>query len=436
MFRLSTLKVATLTGLVALGTTACTTIPSFNEAEYVNALDGASVIENKTRYSQALECLRPVITSQGPASKRFAVGRVNDFTGKEDLTNGKRITQGAALMVISALAKAGVPMVERFDTSISDMELKYTDNKLITDEPNSSSHRKIFSGSIPGSDYHIVGGITEVNYNIRSGSLESSIRFFSAAARYFVMNVGIDLRVVNTKTLEVVNTQSLQKQIIGTELSGGYFRLFSDGLVDINAGERTQEPIQKAVRMVIEQAVFNIVSDMNNMHGGGQCAGQIAAAKVASKAPAAHDGPSNNTPAVAAPSQQPTVATTQPAPAVVPATPAPAAAIQPAATATQPVTKEASTPVKSAEKQSVVIDPFTGEVTPAGKTSNTTASTPTTKTPTKEVGGSGTLNGLFGADAATNNTSSLSEQSSSTSFRSNSREMQEKLLWGERAILR
>lgn len=81
---------------------------------------------------------------RGPNSKRFAVGRVSDFTGKEDLVNGKRITQGAALMVISALAKTGVPIVERFDTTIADMELKYADNKLITDNPDSKAHRQIF----------------------------------------------------------------------------------------------------------------------------------------------------------------------------------------------------------------------------------------------------------------------------------------------------
>jgi holdfast attachment protein HfaB len=330
-------------------------------------------------------------------------------------------------MVISALAKAGVPMVERFDTSIADMELKYTDNKLITDEPNSSTHRKIFSGSLPGSDYHIVGGITEVNYNIRSGSLESSIRFFSAAARYFVMNVGIDLRVVNTKTLEVVNTQSLQKQIIGTELSGGYFRLFSDGLVDINAGERTQEPIQKAVRMVIEQAVFNIVSDLNNMPGGGQCAGQIAAAKVVSKAPkhSPEQAQAEATTTPVAVKAAPPEAPQQP----VAATPAPAAVAQPVAKETS------STPTKSAERQSVVIDPYTGEVTPTGNTTSATATNSTPPNKNSEVGGTGKLNALFGSDAKTTSSPSLAEQSNSSS-RTNTREMQEKLLWGERAILR
>lgn len=250
---------------VAVLASACTTLPSFSKSEYVDAFDGASVQENTTRYSKALECIQPILKSHPGGKKRFAVGRVYDFSGKEDLTNGKRITQGAGLMVISALSKAGVPVVERFDTSISDMELKYADNKLITDDPAGPVYRPILSGSVPGSDYHILGGVTEVNYNIKSGSLESSIRFIGSAARYFVMNVALDLRVVNTKTMEVVNTQSLQKQIIGTELNGGYFRLFTDGLVDVASAERTQEPIQKAVRTVIEQAVFNMVTEINRL---------------------------------------------------------------------------------------------------------------------------------------------------------------------------
>ncbi|MFN7504223.1 MAG: hypothetical protein ACK5Q1_01520, partial [Limnobacter sp.] len=128
MSRYPSYKIAFITAMAA-SASACTTLPSFSEAEYVSPLDGASVVENTTRYSSALECLKPMIGGRGPTAKRFAVGRVSDFTGKEDLVNGKRISQGAALMVISALAKTGVPIVERFDTNVADMELKYADNK-------------------------------------------------------------------------------------------------------------------------------------------------------------------------------------------------------------------------------------------------------------------------------------------------------------------
>ena len=37
-------------------------------------------------------------------------------------------------MAMSALSKAGVPLVERFDTSVAEMELKYANNKLIGDD--------------------------------------------------------------------------------------------------------------------------------------------------------------------------------------------------------------------------------------------------------------------------------------------------------------
>lgn len=384
MFRYPLPKFA-LISVIAASASACTTLPSFSEAEYVSPFDGASVVENTTRYSPALECLKPLVGGRGPNAKRFAVGRVSDFTGKEDLVNGKRITQGAALMVISALAKTGVPMVERFDTTIADMELKYADNKLITDNPDSKAHRQIFSGSLPGSDYHIVGGITEVNYNIRSGSLESSIRFIGAAARYFVMNVAVDLRVVNTKTLEVVNTQSLQKQIIGTELNGGYFRLFSDGLVDVSAAERTQEPIQKGVRMVIEHAVFNMLTEMNNLSA--QSCARLSTAKPGELG---SNQATMNTPAKQRSNNS------------IVLTPPPAS-------------------TSAGQDPSIVIDPYTGEIIREASSEN--AATASSQSEVTE------LKGLFGSGS--NPQTAPQESTSNTT-----REMQEKLLWGSRPQIR
>src|SRR3546814_9043959 len=65
---------------------------------------------------------------------RIAVGNIRDYTGKEEADgSGRKLTQGASLMAMSALGKAGVPLVERYDTSITELELKYTNNKLIGD---------------------------------------------------------------------------------------------------------------------------------------------------------------------------------------------------------------------------------------------------------------------------------------------------------------
>src|SRR5215469_6233986 len=162
---------------------------------------------------------------------------------------------------MSALSKAGVPLVERFDTSVAEMELKYANNKLITDEGkggNPGDFRRIMAGSIPGSNYYLVGGITELNFNIRSvgangdgGTTSTDGLKGTAGGNMYVMNVGLDLRLVDTNTLEVVDVISYQKQIIGRQESAGVFDFMGHTFFDASVGESALEPIQLAVRSVI-----------------------------------------------------------------------------------------------------------------------------------------------------------------------------------------
>jgi curli production assembly/transport component CsgG/holdfast attachment protein HfaB len=170
---------------------------------------------------------------------------------------------------MSAFAKAGARLVERFDTSVAELELRYTNNQLIEDNLEAGGFRQIYSGSIPGSDYYLVGGITELNANIRSNgqdvlagdSVDSDpVGVFSR--RMYVMNVALDLRLVDSRTMEVIDTVSYQKQIIGRELSAGVFAFFGDVVTDVSAGGSSLEPVQLAVRSVIERAVLEITAQM------------------------------------------------------------------------------------------------------------------------------------------------------------------------------
>ena len=76
----------------------------------------------------------------------------------------------------------------------------------------------------------------------------------------YVMNVGLDLRLVNTNTLEVVDVISYQKQIIGRQISAGVFDFLGTNFFDVSVGESALEPIQLAVRSVIERAVLEMVT--------------------------------------------------------------------------------------------------------------------------------------------------------------------------------
>ncbi|MES1990858.1 MAG: holdfast anchoring protein HfaB [Pseudomonadota bacterium] len=284
---------------VAFALTGCISTSAGSAGTYATPTGNAPVINNETPYSSALRCVATHIHNDSQ-TLRIAVGNIRDYTGKEEADgSGRKITQGAALMAMSALGKAGVPLVERYDTAITELELKYTNNKLIGDGVSTNvdgsqndgqtqgggDYRKIFAGEIRGSDYYLVGGITELNFNIRSGGVDGAVSSpdamgwgVSAGGKIYVMNIGLDLRLVNSRTLEVVDFVSYQKQIVGHEISAGVFDFLGGNLFQIGAGESAQEPLQLAVRSVLERAVLKMLVPLYHVNPT-DCGSRIAGSK-------------------------------------------------------------------------------------------------------------------------------------------------------------
>ena len=270
--------VAAAVSMLAL--TGCVTPFANDQGLYASPIGNAPVTANPTPYSPALVCMANYARATNKIAPRIAVGRVLDYTGKEDIEGGRKVTQGASLMAMSAFSKAGAKLVERFDTSVSELELKYANNKLIgSDGPQGDSDfRQIMAGEIPGSDYYFVGGITELNSNIRSlgadafvGDLDAADMKGHAGFKLFVINVGVDLRLVNTKTLVVEDVISYQKQIIGREISAGIFDFANGNVFDIGVGERAMEPIQLAIRSTIERAVLEMTANLYGVANSDPC---------------------------------------------------------------------------------------------------------------------------------------------------------------------
>jgi curli biogenesis system outer membrane secretion channel CsgG len=277
---------ATLASLAALSValTGCMTTPGVNaQGNYKNPIGKAPVTANPTAYSDALVCLGSYARAHRLASPRLAVGRISDYTGRASLDGGREITQGASLMAMTALAKAGARQVERFDTSVGELELKYANNKLITDDAvanptRPADYRKIMAGQVAGSDFFIVGGITELNNNIRSAGVDAYAgdtkdtgvkgMFYG---RTLVMNVALDLRLVDTRTLEVVDVISYQKQIVGKEVKAGVFDVLNGNIFDISGGQGALEPMQLAVRAMIERATLEFMANLYGAPGPEVC---------------------------------------------------------------------------------------------------------------------------------------------------------------------
>ncbi|MBN3556865.1 hypothetical protein JYA60_01265 [Sphingomonas yabuuchiae] len=183
------------------------------------------------------------------------------------------VTQGGALMVTSALGKLGdrIRLAERFDPTVAERELVWMDKRQLGDGEQHSvlgqpggpvKWLPYFGGSLIGSDYFIVGGITEVNYDIHSGGAEFAINGIGPKARVFTQSVAVDLRIVDTRSLIVVKTVSLTKQYTGYETGAGTFRFFGSNLFDINIGAKGQEPLQLGIRTTLEEATLRLIGSV------------------------------------------------------------------------------------------------------------------------------------------------------------------------------
>ena len=227
---------------------------------------GPAVRNNVTPLESAYVCYGDKLQQSG-VDLSIGVSDIRDYTGKASDLEGTVVTQGGPLMAYSALGKLGpaIKLHERFDTRVAELELAYMDRRQVGDGRNYQVNGQqvtwmpYFGGTILQSDYFVVGGITEVNYNIQSGGLQGSADLIGPRARTFTMSVAIDLRLVDTQSLVVVATSSLQKQIVGYEVGFEIFKFFSDTLIDFNAGVKNQEPIQLGVRTTLELALLDLL---------------------------------------------------------------------------------------------------------------------------------------------------------------------------------
>ncbi len=276
-------RAAAAASVAALALAGCVSPTAGPSGLYAAPIGNAPVTSNPTPYSTALYCLADYARRYNLPSPRMAVGRISDYTGTVSSDGGRQITGGASLMATSALAKAGARIVERYDTSVSELELRYANTKLIGDQapdaPEDTQARRILAGQVPGSDFSVVGGVTEVNYNIRSGGFDVAGGEVDSDTpgsgivthRVFVMNIAMDLRLVQTTTLEVVDVVSYQKQIIGREISAGVFDFLNGNVFDISAGTGGFEPVQLAVRALVERATVEFMANLYGAPGPEIC---------------------------------------------------------------------------------------------------------------------------------------------------------------------
>ena len=241
---------------------------------YAEPVGGAPATANATPLTPALSCLADTAEARRLVAPRLAVGEIADLTGKLDLETGRRVTQGASLFAVTALGRAGVPLVERADRSVAEVERTYAAAQVLSDAPTGAGEdpgpvRPVNPGQIAGSRFYLVGGITELNYNIESsggqlgvGAIDPEDPKTVLGGSRFVMNVAVDLRLVDSISQEVVAIAAYQKQIVGREIRAGVFDIFGGVAVDLSGGRSALEPLQLGVRVLIERGVYDVAAEL------------------------------------------------------------------------------------------------------------------------------------------------------------------------------
>lgn len=248
--------------LAALSLSACTAQNVYPQ-EGVHPTLGLPVTTNDTPYSQCLAELAELPARNMPV---FAVGEISDKTGQIDrANNGAVLTQGVTEMMISAFYKSRrVSLVERFDLRIPLAEAKMVQQKLAV-KPEQTAR------PVRASNFVVMGALTELNFNIVSEGARLAISGIGGGGRTVVINVGLDLRVVNSQSFDVHYVTSLQKQIFGYEVEANIFRFFGSRLVEFDAGRIQNEPLQLGVRSVVEMAVYQIMTDFLGLSSSAKC---------------------------------------------------------------------------------------------------------------------------------------------------------------------
>ncbi|MGY6534667.1 MAG: CsgG/HfaB family protein [Pararhodobacter sp.] len=197
----------------------------------VDVPQGPPVSEVVTLFDSALECVNGMI---GP-EVAFAVGNIQDSTGRVDGNAGTMVTQGAGDMIQSALFRAGLTVINRRDANIAVTEANWGIRDIRRQTPV---------------DFYISGSINSLDF-IPGGAASVTVAGVGPRARQNRVLVGLDLAISDAFSGRLIGNVSLQKQIFTREFGISVGRFFDDILVTGDAGYVEREALHFSLRQML-----------------------------------------------------------------------------------------------------------------------------------------------------------------------------------------
>ncbi|HJV79787.1 MAG TPA: CsgG/HfaB family protein [Noviherbaspirillum sp.] len=190
-----------------------------------------------------------------------AVYGFRDQTGQykpsPDSSFSTAVTQGAASLLVKALKDSGwFTPVER-----ENLQNLLTERKIVRalETPQDKGSPAVHLPPLMPATVLIEGGIVAYETNVRTGGAGARYLGVGGKTQYRVDQVTVNLRAVDIRTGQILNSISTTKTIYSYELSTGVFRFVNfKELLELEAGYTRNEPSQLCVREAIEAAVVHL----------------------------------------------------------------------------------------------------------------------------------------------------------------------------------
>ena len=171
----------------------------------------------------------------------------------------KAVTQGAEVFLIKSLqdSKNWFKVVERvgLDNLIKERQLIRNQREVY----EGKDARPLKPMTVAG--VMIEGGIIGYDSNIRSGGNGARFLGIGGSQQYRVDEIVISMRLISVNSGEVMLTTAVSKTIFSTQHNVGVLRFVDAGTkaLELENGMALNEPTTYAVRVAIEQAVYDMI---------------------------------------------------------------------------------------------------------------------------------------------------------------------------------
>jgi curli production assembly/transport component CsgG len=171
----------------------------------------------------------------------------------------KAVTQGSEVFLIKSLQDSGnwFRVVERvgLDNLIKERQLIRNQREVYEGKDARPLKPLTVAGVV------IEGGIIGYDSNIRSGGNGARFLGIGGSQQYRVDEVTVSLRLVSISSGEVLMTTAVSKTIYSTAHNVGVLRFVDAGTraLELESGTALNEPTTYAVRVAIEQAVYEMI---------------------------------------------------------------------------------------------------------------------------------------------------------------------------------